>query len=314
MNGQFFRKTLCLFPLCLFLIFSASAQDSNYIPLADTTEYHDEDYDAFDTYDYDSINLPSDHKTAPSHYIIDNAKLLSNTELSNLENRAREIGEIYHFGVHIISINNYTSFGSTIEDAAEELYSKLNLGYGDQNSGISLVLSMEDRSFDLDAFGYGNDVFTDYGKELLTDTFLDDFAENNWYEGFSDYINEAKVYLKAAESGNPIDYYEPEREPASVKSILKDLYGYFGLAAIIAAVLAFMALSKEKNRMKSVAAATQANAYISGAVQLDAKQDSFTHKTTHTVRIQTPTQTRSSGGGGGTTVRPSGHSHHSGHF
>ena len=320
MKGSFFRKAICLFPFFFLLIFSSSAQDTDFIPLIDSDDaYYDESYDAFDTYDYDSIESPStgeslgEYKGAPDHYVFDNVKLLTNPELTSLEDMARKIGEEHHFGTHIIIIKDYTTFGSTIEDAAEELYSKLNLGYGDQNSGISLVLSMEDRSFDLDAFGYGNDAFTDYGKEMLADSFLDDFKDNDWYKGFADYIRTVEAYLKAAESGSPVDYYPSEQRADSMSILSENLYGFIGLVVIIAMVLAFINLSREKRRMKPVAQATQANAYIAGEVMLSNKQDNFTHKTTRTVRVETGSH-RSSGGGGGTTIRPSGHSHHSGHF
>lgn len=52
-----------------------------------------------------------------------------------------------------------------------------------------LALSMAERDFQMLAHGdTANAAFTDYGKYIMQDEFLDNFREDDWYGGFADYI------------------------------------------------------------------------------------------------------------------------------
>ena len=51
------------------------------------------------------------------------------------------------------------------------------------------ALSMAERDFQMLAHGdTANAAFTDYGKYIMQDEFLDNFREDDWYGGFADYI------------------------------------------------------------------------------------------------------------------------------
>jgi uncharacterized protein len=50
---------------------------------------------------------------------------------------------------------------------AKSVYQENALGYGTEKSGIILMLSMTDRNYALIAYGYGNTVFTDHGRDIL---------------------------------------------------------------------------------------------------------------------------------------------------
>ena len=57
------------------------------------------------------------------------------------------------------------------------------------------VPTMAERDYTLIAYGYGNTAFTDYGKDKLSEVFLDDFGDDNWYSGLSDYLDKSESML-----------------------------------------------------------------------------------------------------------------------
>ena len=123
---------------------------------------------------------------ADADFVVDEAGLLTDTEKSELTQRASAISQQYACGVYIAVLQDFTDGGYTdILACAKDYYRNNDLGVGEGRDGELLMLSMENRDFALIAYGdFGNASFTDYGKEVLEDEFLDDFADDNWYDGF----------------------------------------------------------------------------------------------------------------------------------
>ena len=141
-------------------------------------------------------------------FVYDTAQLLTEDEQTILQSKANEIAMTYDFGIYIVTVNDYTLYSSrSVEYAAEYLYKTLNFGVGDEKSGIMLLLSMNDRDYDLCAYGYGHVAFTDYGKGELAKVFLDDFKLNDWYGGFCDYQSRCEEMLQQA--GFPLSENPP---------------------------------------------------------------------------------------------------------
>ena len=63
---------------------------------------------------------------------------------------------------------------------------------------------MNDRAFAHFYYGEKSEyAFNRYAQEQIEDTFLDNFRENDWYGGFSDYLSACGEYLALAEEGIP---------------------------------------------------------------------------------------------------------------
>ena len=301
-------KTTNAFIKRLFLVISAVFAVASFAPAQDMTE---EDYG-----DSGTINLGGSLGLS-GKFIYDGAGILTDREIERLDKKARAMSEAHGLGIYVLTVSDYTDWGWSIEDASEAIFYEYNLGVGDERNCISLILSMEDRSYDLDAYGYGNTAFTDYGKQELAKVFLDDFKNNDWYAGFSDYIAECGKYLTAAEEGSPVDnYYAEDTDDKSfLQAILDSLLKALGGAAPIGLIISGLKISSEKKKMNNIATATEANKYVSeDGVDFKVKNDIFKYTTTHTRIIQTDTTGRGGGHGGGTTISSSGHSHSSGHF
>ena len=129
--------------------------------------------------------------------VTDAAELLTEQQAATLEQMAEEVSERYGCGVYIVTVGDYRDLEDTdVQTCAEDLYDYFDLGIGEEKNGILLMLSMDDRDYDLCAYGYGHTAFTDYGKNQLARVFLDDFRYDDWFEGFRDYQDEAEEMLR----------------------------------------------------------------------------------------------------------------------
>ena len=186
------------------------------------------------------------------------------------------------------------------------------------------ALSMAERDFQLLAHGdTANAAFTDYGKYIMQDEFLDNFREDDWYGGFADYIAACGRYLEANANGAPIDVEpsdetEEEYEPLSFgdKLFFAALMAFrFGLP--LGLIVAFIVCAVYKRQLKSVRRATEAARYtVSGGAEITAREDRFTHTTEVRTPIKTESDDHDSGPSfsGGTTVNSGGFSHSGGKF
>ncbi len=237
-------------------------------------------------------------------FVTDAAGLLSGDAYSRLEQQAQDISTRYSCGVYIITVDDFTDYTneSTPYEAAKAFYRDYSLGCGLDRSGVLLLLSMAERDYALIAYGYGNTAFTDYGKDKLSDEFLDDFGDDDWYGGFQDYLTKCDSMLEAARDGHPLDVgSNPMIAFAGIAiSLLLGCGGAF----------AFCWWLKER-QMKSVAAKTEADTYLSaGSVEITNREDRFTH----TTEVRTEIEKASGGGSGGTTIDSDGFSGKSGKF
>ena len=117
------------------------------------------------------------------NYVTDVAGLLSDEQLQTLEQKAQEVSEQYNCGVYAVTVDDYQNYDdSGVFDTAVAVYHGCNLGEGSDRDGILLLLSMADRDYAMFVYGpFANEAFNSYGQEQLEQVFLDDFADNDWY-------------------------------------------------------------------------------------------------------------------------------------
>ncbi len=250
-------------------------------------------------------------------YVTDAAGILSEAECRSLNEKAAQISEEYRCGVYIIIVDDYREYirSGNIESFAEEAFDSYELGYGDTHDGILLAMSMNERDYDLYAHGdFGNYAFTDYGKEQLAGTFLDNFRANDWAGGFSDFVGNSGNLLKLAREGKPMDIWIPdpvEDQPGLTPAKL--LVSLLGGCLTGGATVGGM-----KRKMKTAVRQTRAEQYaLGGGVDLRTQQDTFINRSVSRQVIRRESSGGRPGGGhyGGTTISGShGGSHHSGKF
>lgn len=234
----------------------------------------------------------------------DAAGLLTAQECGELEQQAREIGNQYQCGVYITILDDYQNYASTIRDCAKEIYKQLDLGYGSGKDGVMLTLSMADRDYWLLTYGdVGNTAFTDYGKDKLAEEFLDNFSNDDWYGGFTDYLDACAAYLQAARDGTPVDV-DSDSEPTPMGTRILMSYGIALLVGIGIALSVCLVL---KSGMKTAVAAVRAEEYVpNGGVDIRVREDHFVNTTVTRRKIEKES--------GGTTIDRDGFSGSGGKF
>ncbi len=238
--------------------------------------------------------------------VFDEADILTDEEERTLSERAYAISETRHCNVYIITLANFLDYTDSysLYTCDEEIRTGYDLGYGSDKSCVCLFLSMDDRDFDILCFGdFGNAAFTDYGKEKLQDVFLDNFRDNDWFGGMSDYLTKCDSMLDSAASGKPLDI-------GSDPSVI--LCGIGG-SLVLSFIIALLFCLAQKRRMQAVTKQADADAYVpQGGVDITYRRDRYVRTTT--TRTYSPKSSGSGGGHGGTSVGHSGHSHSGGKF
>lgn len=245
--------------------------------------------------------------------VADSAGLLTEEEDAALNSLADELSAKY--GCEIIVVTVPGLEGWNVEELTEAIYTQYEFGYGTEKSGVILLLSMEERDFDMSAYGYGNTAFTDYGKEMLMDSVLPYLGNNDWYGGFREFITLCGSYLEASRNDAPVDVYSDyvpgygytNYDPSPSLTPVK-----IGAALLIGLIVALIVSSTQKKKMKSTAIQTRADRYMD-ELALTEKEDRYLN----TTKTRTPRSSSSGGsrsGGGGTHVNSGGFSHHSGKF
>lgn len=218
-------------------------------------------------------------------YVADGAGILDEDEKDKLESRAEEIASGYNIGVYIVTVPDFRAYSTEdVFHAAIAIYKANDLGYGDGKNGVLLLLSMADRDYNLLCNGdWGNEAFTDAGREAMTAFFLDDFHNNDWYAGFSDYLTWTDKYLAKAEAGKP---YDSGNLPLSTEQKVIRFGIVLGVLLLVPVIIASIVTAVQAAKMKSVAKATRASAYAKGGLQLTGNADIYTHTTEHRTRIE----------------------------
>ena len=231
-------------------------------------------------------------------YVTDNAGILTGSEITSLEKTAQSIAQRYGVGIYLVTVDaSYRIDSRGTYEAAYTIYHNYSLGIGAERNGAILLLSMNDRAFA--HFYYGSEseyAFNSYGQEQIEDAFLDNFRQNDWYGGFSNYLTACGEYLALAAEGQPV-----RRSP--VPAII--------ISCVAGVLIAFLVCSILKRKMKSVYVQARADGYVSGKLHLSRQTDRFTHRTETRRHIEPP---KPSGGGGSVAHIGGGGSGRSGHF
>ena len=242
-------------------------------------------------------------------YVYDPAYLLDDAQYMELNQLAAETSEKHGCAVHFVITDDPAVNLYNIQQYSEDLYlATPALGYGEGKDGVMLVLGTYDRCYWLLAYGEkGNFAFTDYCKDWMSERFLDNFGNDDWYGGFEQYILDCDYALEQAATGKPVDvYYEAEDIGAE---------GY-ALAFVVGLLVALITCTIFKSQMKTANISTRAAGYVlRDGITFTRKDQRFTHSTVTRTRIEENSNSSSGGSSrGGTTVNSRGFSGKGGKF
>ena len=221
--------------------------------------------------------------SASPAYVDDQAGILSQDEIQILSDQAEAVTDNYGYGVYVVTVEDYNDLegAGSIEDAAQVYFENGGYGLGEKYRGIMLMLSMENRKYALYYDGDTDNAFDGLGQDYLSGEFLDDFGEDQWFEGFQDYISACDYILENAENGVTF-----ENNPPHARA-----YG-IAVCIVLGFVAAFIVRGVLKGQLTSVSEKTEAAAFIDGSLQLRERQDLFLYMTKD--RVYDPPQKDSS--------------------
>lgn len=233
-------------------------------------------------------------------FVFDEADILTASEETQLEDLAGDISVHYGCGVYIVTVWDFGEYGSSVRSAAENYFLDRGFGLGSDRNGVLLLLSMAERDYALIAHGaIGNAAFTDYGKELLSEEFLDDFRYDDWAGGFADYLSFSEKLLESHAMGAPVDVEQGSGVGVTLLMVL-----------LVPALIAGISCGVMAASMKTAKTKTHADDYIRNrGIQLTDRHDRFLTRTVVRQKIES-----SSSSNGGTRVNSGGFSGRSGKF
>ena len=240
--------------------------------------------------------------------VYDEAGILSEDELSSLTEFAESVSDEYKCSIVVAAVNNLNGY-SNIEKFADDFFDSNNLGYGQSDDGIMLIICMSTRDYAVLADGRGVDLFTDYGRDYIISQFKSKLSSGNYYGAFKTFINESVKLIKYYNSnGCAFDNYKPSSSDTnrafSLKGVIIGLLAGIGLGGV--------PLNRQKKSLQTVLAKANANDYTNGSLRLSVNNDTFVTKNVTRTPIPRDADYKGHGGsGGGSTVHTasSGHSH-----
>ncbi|MBR5125526.1 MAG: TPM domain-containing protein [Oscillospiraceae bacterium] len=140
-------------------------------------------------------------------YVIDDARLLTMEQRQELNAYAEKITETYGMGIYVMAVDDFHNYGEEpqIYDVLWNYYQDNSLGCGAGRQGMILMLSMAERDFA--TFFYGEDTeyaFNGFGQAQLENYFLDDFGNDDWYNGFMGFLTASEDFMAKAAAGEPV--------------------------------------------------------------------------------------------------------------
>ena len=230
--------------------------------------------------------------------LVDDADLLTDSEEEELEAQLDEISERQQLDVAVVTVNSLD--GKTAEAYADDFYDYNGYGYGDDNSGILLLISMEDRDWHMTTCGFGITVFTDAGMDYMQEQFVSYLSDGEYMEAFQKYATLCDDFITQADTGEPYDSNNMPHEPLSPLWIVA--------AVVLGFIVSFSLASMKKSKLKSVRRQVAAKEYTKmGSLTLTRNTDQFINRVVTSRRIERDDD--SSGGGSSVHTSSSGTSH-----
>ena len=244
----------------------------------------------------------------PFPYVLDNAGILSDSQRSTLESRAAELSEKHGCSLYIVTLQDHTQYNPDVYEAAKGIFNYYDLGYGAGRDGVLLLLSMNERDYSLIGHGQLGETICGYESSwLIEDEFLDDFRNNDWYGGFSDYLGACDTQLTKLENGGDItegadiitgpdgQEYHEYNAPGASEGMPLGMKLLIGIGA--PCLIALIVCSTFKAQMKTAKLRTTAEEYVvPGSMALRASEDRFVNRAVN--RVPIPRNNNSSGRGG----------------
>ena len=127
---------------------------------------------------------------ASSQRVYDQAGLFTTEEVTELEKSVAEHRESTNLDIVIVTTDD--TMGKTSRDYADDFYDYNGFGVGDDNSGVLLLIDMDNRMAYMSTTGKAIQIFTDDTIQAITDRVASCLGDGNYAEGVRVFLNEVE--------------------------------------------------------------------------------------------------------------------------
>ncbi|MCI7596888.1 MAG: TPM domain-containing protein [Lachnospiraceae bacterium] len=218
--------------------------------------------------------------------VVDMADLLNDTEEEVLLSQLDEISERQQVDIAVVTVNSLD--GKSPMEYADDFYDYNGYGFGANNDGILLLVSMEDRDWWISTTGYGVEALTDAGINYISEKFLPMLSDGDYADAFSTYAKLCDEFITQAKNAEPFDIGNMPQEPF-------DIVFNLSIALLIGLAVAFVITAMMKSQLKSVRFQSEAANYVKkDSMKVTQSKDLFLYRNVD--RREKPKESSSSGG------------------
>jgi len=225
------------------------------------------------------------------NHILDGARLLSKSDQNQLQETADLIAEQYEIEILIVTVKS--TYNLTAAEYAEHLYFDNGYGYGEDQSGIMLLITFDGRNgreWTVRTIGAGRDILSDDASEELMDDVAGLLSEEQYFDAFSLYLSKIEAEIE--------DYYTTSPGEIAI---------YVLIAVGIGLLVGFITIMVMKSAMKTAVFQHGAKEYVvNGSYKLHSNRDIFLYS--HISKVRRSSNSSGSGGSSGRSGRSGGSS------
>lgn len=205
------------------------------------------------------VSLTISASAASGADIYDEADLLSSAEELQIAEKLSKIGE--KFDAQIVIMTVPTSDGS-IDTFVEDVYDSMNMGCGENQDGVLLLVCMDSREYRILSNGFAGEAIGINQIDAISEAIVSDLSNGDYADAFITFADNCTYYLDGYLNGFPFN---------AGKNLVVAL-----IIGVLAGIIVAFVLKKQ---LKSVRQQKQANVYIkSGSMQITASRDLFLYR------------------------------------
>ena len=230
--------------------------------------------------------------------VYDDANLLTAEERQELQNAAASLAEEVQMDIVLVTTDDNEGKGA--RDYADDFYDYNGFGYGEDNTGVLLLIDMQDRKVWMSTTGEDIRYFTDARIKTITDEVASFLKRQDYMGGFETFLEMTEKYIN---QGIPANQHTVSERPSTFSGRLaysaRNWLIYLGVAVAVGGIVVgiLVAVNKKQNTV------TSATYLDSSSFRLKQQSDRFITTTMTQHRIES-----SSGGGGGASTTHTGSS------
>lgn len=238
--------------------------------------------------------------------LVDKANLIDEADEKRILERLDSLSEQYQFDFVAATVK--TTGGKEIVEFSDDYFDYNGFGYGKDDSGVALIISMNPRIVYISGCGEGTKYFDYDDAQEIIDVFYGDLKAGNYAAVVDTFIDEAQRSVEFGRNGVPFSYRLQTLLPNWMVTLLAPV--------VIGIALAFATVSFMTKGLKSVRKKESAADYVvPGSMRLTRNEDVFLYSNvSKTAKVQdsSDSSSGSSYGSSGSHESSSGNSHSGG--